>query len=170
MKIFQDRYSKMFRDATRGAGHDASGCPPSASLAGLAGGRVWPWQRRRLVEHISHCSDCAADYRVLTAARSGLLTALEGQAHADKGISGGWRWHTGMAAMAALVVVALSVSMLIQTDVPTPATDNRVLFASEFEPGQAQANHQSDHDRLFTSDFGEAEGTGGKLFRDNFGG
>lgn len=165
MKDFQDRYSSMFRDATR----DAESCPAAESLADLASGRVWLWQRRRLVEHISHCSDCAADYRVLTAARSGLVTALEGQAHSGEGVSDGWRW-SGLTAVAALVMVALSVSILIQTDVSAPATENRVLFASEFELGPSNGNHPSGHDRLFTSDFGEAEGKGGKLFRDDFGG
>lgn len=170
MKDFQDRYSPMFRDATRAAAHDDAGrCPPADSLADLAAGRAWPWQRRRLVEHLSHCSHCADDYRVLTTARGGLVTALEDQAHAGDGIAAGWL-RPGLAAAAALVVVALSVSVMIQTDTPAPLTEDGVLFASEFERSPGRGARQPGQDRLFVSDFGESEGEGAQLFRDDFGG
>lgn len=165
MKDFQDRYSPMFRDATRSGEH----CPAADSLAELAAGRVWPWQRRKLVEHLSHCSDCAGDYHVLTAARSGLVTALEGQGHDGPGIAAGWL-RPGLAGAAALVVVALSVAVLVQTGGPSPASDQGVLFASQFEPGTPQAEPQPGQDRLFTSDFGESQGQNAQLFRDDFGG
>ena len=169
MKDFQDRYSPMFRDATRGATDDANRCPPADSLAALAAGRVWPWQRRKLVEHLSHCSDCADDYRVLTTARGGLVTALDKHGHAGEGLAAGWL-RPGLAASAALVVVALSVSVLLQTDAPAPVAERGVLFASEFERGSRAAEHLPGQDRLFTSDFGESEGQSGRLFRDDFGG
>jgi len=164
MKDFQDRYSPMFRDATRGSEH----CPPAESLAELAAGRLWPWQRRKLVEHLSHCSDCADDYRVLTAARGGLVTALEGHGHAGRGVAAGWL-RPGLVAAAALVV-ALSVSVLVQTGGSSPGADQGVLFASQFEPGPRQAARQPEQERLFTSDFGESQGQNAQLFRDDFGG
>lgn len=165
MKDFQDRYSPMFRDATGGDEQ----CPTSGALADLAAGRTWPWQRRRLVDHVSHCSDCADDYRVLTTARSGLVTTLEEQGHPGEVPSAGWL-RPGLAAAAALVVLALSLSVLVQTDTPAPAAERGVLFASEFEPGPRQAERQPDRDRLFISDFGESEGEAARLFGDDFGG
>lgn len=165
MKDFQDRYSPMLRDATRGA----ENCPPAGSLADLAAGRVWPWRRRKLVEHLSHCSDCADDYRVLTTARDGLVTALEGQGHAGQSVAAGWL-RPGLAAAAALAVVALSVSVLVQTGGPSPASEQGTLFASQFEPGPRQGERPPEQDRLFTSDHGEPEGGEALLFRDDFGG
>ncbi|HMB39908.1 MAG TPA: hypothetical protein VKO85_12595 [Wenzhouxiangellaceae bacterium] len=151
----------MFRGTTR----DAENCPPAEWLAALAAGRAWPWRRRHLAEHLSHCSHCADDYRVLTTARGGLVSALEGQGNAGQDVAAGWL-RPGLVAAAALVVVALSVSVLVQTGGPSAASDPGVLFATQFEPGQRKA----DQDRLFTSDFGESEGEGAQLFRDNFGG
>ncbi|HKL53907.1 MAG TPA: hypothetical protein VJ902_08105 [Wenzhouxiangellaceae bacterium] len=165
MKDFQDRYSPMFRAVTRDAGH----CPPAGSLADLAAGRTWPWQRRRLVEHLSQCSDCSDDYHVLVTARGGLVTALEEQGHDGEGLTGGWL-RPGLVAAAALGVVALSISVLVQSDAPAPVSGHGVLFASEFEHGPGGAERQPGQDRLFISDFGETEGEGGKLFRDDFGG
>lgn len=165
MKNFQDRYSPIFRDSA--CTEDA--CPPAESLADLAAGNAWPWRRRRLVEHLSHCSHCADDYRVLTTARDGLLMALEGQSQADQGLAARWL-RTGMAVTAALVVVALSAAVLVQTGGPSPVSDQGVLFASQFEPGTRQADRQPAPDRLFTSDFGEPDGEGSQLFRDDFGG
>src|SRR6056297_1807302 len=86
MKDFQDRYSSMFRGTTR----DAENCPPAEWLAALAAGRAWPWRRRHLAEHLSHCSHCADDYRVLTTARGGLVSALEGQGNAGQDVAAGW--------------------------------------------------------------------------------
>lgn len=166
MKDFQDQYSPMFRDATRG---DAGHCPSAGSLADLAAGRAWPWQRRRLVKHVAHCSDCADDYRVLTTARGGLITALDGQGHAGDGLMAGWL-RSGLAA-AALVTVAVSVSLMVQTENPVPGTENGALFVSQFEPGARTPQQRlAESDTLFASDFGESRGEDGPLFRDNFGG
>lgn len=165
MKAFQDRYSPMFRDATR----EAEYCPPSESLADLAAGRAWPWRRRRLVGHLARCSDCADDYRVLTAARGGLVTALEGQGHAGEGLAAGWL-RPGLFAAAALVVVGLSVSVMIETDAPAPVVERGVLFASEFERGRSEPRRDARPEHLFTSDFGEPGGEGAQLFSDDFGG
>ena len=169
MKDFQDRYSPMFREATRGATHDAERCPSPDSLAALAAGRAWPWQRRRLVEHLSVCSDCTGDYRVLATARAGLVTALEGQGHAGEGLAAGGL-RPALFAAAALVVVALSVSVMVQTDAPAPVVERGVLFASEFEHGPRESRRHAQPEQLFTSDFGEPDGQGAQLFRDDFGG
>lgn len=169
MKDFQDRYSPMFRDATHDADFDAERCPSPESLAALAAGRAWPWQRRRLVEHLSCCSDCTDDYRVLATARGGLVTALEGHGHAGEGLAAGWL-RPGLVAAAALVVVALSVSVMVQTDSTAPVVERGVLFASEFEQGPRETRHHLRPEQLFTSDFGEPDGQGAQLFRDDFGG
>ena len=168
MKDFQDRYSPMFRDATRGATDNADCCPPAELLAQLAAGRVWPWQRRKLVEHFSHCSDCADDFRVLTTARGGLLTALEGKGHAGKGLTIAWL-RPGLAA-AALVAVTVSLSLLVQTEGPGPIGGSGELFVSQFEPGTRQAQRQPEQDRLFISNFDEPQDRNAPLFRDDFGG
>jgi len=168
MKKFQDRYSPMFRDATCGATHDAGHCPPAELLADLAAGRAWPWRRRRLVEHLSHCSHCADDYRVLTTARDGLVSALEDRCRDDEGVRPGWL-SAGLASAAALVVVALSVSVLVTTDGPSRGPEQGVLFASQFEPVPRAVRSQSPSERVFTSDFGETEGSV-QLFRDDFDG
>lgn len=156
MKDFQDRYSPMFRVATRGEAQ----CPPAESIADLAAGRAWPWRRRRLVEHLSQCSDCADDYRTLTTARDGLVTALERHGHSGQGLAARWM-RPGLAAAAALVVVALSVSVLVQTADRSPVVDSGVLFASEFERAPHQDERQPGEERLFASDFGEPDGDGG---------
>ncbi len=164
MKDFQDRYSPMFRDATRGGAQ----CPPAELLADLAAGRVWPWQRRRLAEHLSNCSDCADDYRVLTTARGGLVTALD-DTRAGNLAGSASAWLRPSLAAAALVVVALSVSVLVQTSAPAPSAEHGVLFASHFEPSPYGTERKPEQDRLFTSDFGETEGEGTPLFHDDFG-
>lgn len=165
MKDFQNRTSPMFRKFTR----DCADCPPAESLADLAAGRTWPWRRRRLVEHLSHCSDCTDDYRVLTTARGGLHAALDGYAQPAEGLATRWM-RPGLVAAAAMVVVALSVSVLLQTGGSSPASDQGMLFASQFEPGPRQAQRQPEQERLFTSDFGEPASKGRQLFRDDFGG
>lgn len=164
MKDFQDRYSLMFRDAAGGA----ENCPRAGSLADLAAGRAWPWRRRRLIQHLSHCSDCVDDYRVLTMARDGLVTALERQAHAGEGpVAARWK-RPGLAAAAVLAMVAISVSVLLESGSRSPVSEPGAMFAGEPAPGRADL--QPDQDRLFNSDFGEPEGRGAQLFSDDFGG
>lgn len=161
MKDFQDRYSAVFRRATRKAGH----CPSSEALARLAAGRAWPWQRRRLVDHLGRCSDCADDYRVLAAARGGLTGALEAHADSSPGDAPAWL-RPGLAALALAGVTALGIAVLVETGDPSRASGQDMLFVSQFEPGSSQPVQ----DRLFSSDFGDAEGAGAPLFRDDFGG
>lgn len=166
MKDFQGRFSPMFRRA----GTDQS-CPSASGLADLAADRAWPWQRRRLVDHLSHCSECADDYQVLTIARDGLLLAMEDHAQSRGGIGlVGWM-RSGMVSAAAIAVLALGLSVLVHTGGPGPVDESGILFASEFEP-QARRGGDSNSvpERLFSSDFGEPDGEGVQLFRDDFGG
>ena len=165
MKDFQNRYSQMFRDSTR----EPDQCPSAESLADLAAGRTWPWQRRRLVEHLGDCSHCADDYRVLTTARGGVLAALENHGYSGEGLAIQWM-RPALVATAAMGVAALGIAVVLQTGGSNPASDHAVLFASQFEPSQRQAEHAPGHDRLFTSDFGEPDGESAQLFRDDFGG
>lgn len=170
MKEFQDRFSAMFHRSTASAGDCADHCPPAGDLSDLAAGRTWPWRRRRLVEHLSHCSACADDFRVLTTARGGLVTALENHTRDSAGAAPAWL-RPGLAAAALAVFTALGITVLVETGGPGPAAETGVTLASEFEPRHArQAQRAGTGERLFSSDFGESEGDGGRLFRDDFGG
>lgn len=157
MKAFQDRYSTVFRRAT----WHADRCPPSEALARLAAGRAWPWQRRRLVDHLGRCSDCADDYRVLAAARGGLIGALEAHAGAAPGAAPAWL-RPGLAAAALAGITALGIAVLVETDGPGPWAGPDML-ASHGAVSPAD-------DRVFKSDFGEPKPDEGPLFRDDFGG
>lgn len=165
MKAFQNKYSATFRRATP----DNQACPPAESLARLAAGRVWPWQRRNLVDHLAHCSDCADDFHVLTVARPGLTAALETHTRDSAGLAPAWL-RPGMAVAAVAVVATLAVTVLVETGGRSPVSEQGVLFASEFEPGPRPAGRTSDQDRVFTSDFGDSERRDARLFRDDFGG
>ena len=164
MRNFQDRYSAMFRRAMR----DGGDCPTAESLARLAAGRAWPWQRRRLTDHLGRCSACADDYRVLAAARDGLIGVLE--AHAGASSHGAAAWlRPGLAAAALAGVVALGIAVLVETAGPGPWSD-----ADRLASHDAAADHGRPpapaEDRVFKSDFGEPESAERPLFRDNFGG
>ncbi|MFO7762707.1 MAG: hypothetical protein R6V61_03110 [Wenzhouxiangellaceae bacterium] len=162
MKDFQQRYSAVFRRAARKADH----CPSGDSLAMLAAGRAWPWQRRRLVDHIGRCGDCADDYRVLAAARSGLLDALEAHAGPASGHAPAWL-PSGLAAAALAGVTALGIAVLVETGAPDSwsVSDTVAISDAERSPG---GRGQSE-DTLFKSDFGASEAADVPLFRDDFG-
>lgn len=156
----------MFRRTTRAS---SEACPPAESLARFAAGRVWPWQRRNLVDHLTQCSDCADDFHVLTVARPRLTAALETHARDSTGPAPAWL-RPGMAVAAVAVVATLAVTVLVETGGRNPVSEQGVLFASEFERAPRPAGRATDQDRLFTSDFGESESRGAQLFRDDFGG
>ena len=166
MKNFQDRYSTMFRRAEREADH----CPPGESLARLAAGRAWPWQRRRLVDHLGRCSDCADDYRVLATARDGLTDALESgqETRGTVGLSPVWL-RSGFAAAALAGVAALGIIVLLETGGPGPWSASDTMAANGVDSSRGEPGAGND-DRLFKSNFGEPEPTDGPLFRDDFGG
>lgn len=170
MDNIQDRYSTSYR---RGNRPDGCACPPSGALADLAAGRAWPWQRRRLVEHLGSCNDCADDYRVLTRARGGLVGALEelGRANGNRTLPG---LRPALAAAALAAFVALGAAVLLESGAPGPVAEPGAIFAGEFESAQARrANVTSPSDEVvFRSDFqGDfADGDGGRVFSDDFGG
>jgi len=166
MNDFQDRYSTMFRRATR----EADPCPPGESLANLAAGRAWPWQRRRLADHLGRCSDCADDYRVLTTARAGLIGALETQAGEAPGNVSNWL-RPGLAAVALAGVTALAIAVLVGTGGPGAWSEPDMIAANGLEPRQDRhAALAPSEDRVFKSDFGGPEPADAPLFRDDFGG
>lgn len=161
MKNFQDRYSAVFRRATRKTGH----CPSGDALARLAAGRAWPWQRRRLADHIGRCRDCADDYRVLATARSGLLQALE--AHAGRASGGVPAWlRPGLAAAALAGVTALGIAVLVETGAPGFWSAPDTMAASDAE--RSPDGRGQPEDTLFKSDFGASESADVPLFRDDF--
>jgi len=164
MKDFQNRYSAIFRRAVGRPGT----CPPADALASLAAGRAWPWRRRRLAGHLSRCSRCADDYRVLVAARGGLIGALEAQAGGASGQAPGWL-RTGLAAGALAGITALGIAMLVETGSPGPWSGPDTMAANGFESSAGQPPAGAE-DRVFNSDFGEPEPADAPLFRDNFGG
>ena len=164
MKNFQDRYSAMFRRAMR----DGDDCPTAESLVSLAAGRAWPWQRRRLTEHLSNCSDCADDYRALATARDGLIGVLE--AHAGASSRGAAAWlRPGLTAAALAGVAALGIAVLFETAGPGLWSDADTLASRDAAAGHGRHPSPAE-DRLFKSDFGEPGSAERPLFRDDFGG
>ncbi|MDT8438991.1 MAG: hypothetical protein RQ729_08300 [Wenzhouxiangellaceae bacterium] len=131
-------------------------CPDGARLARLAQGRVWPWQRRELIDHIAECADCAEDYRAVRMARDGLVQAL-GLPDPELGREGAFpplAWLTGAAA--APVLAVLLHASLDPSSTPSafdPATDR--LFASDFDGARGKAADVP-ADVLFASDFDES--------------
>ena len=166
MKNFQNRYSAMFRCAPR----DVDDCPTAESLARFAAGRAWPWQRRRLTDHLGRCSDCADDYRVLAMARDGLTDALESgrETRGTVGLSPVWL-RSGFAAAAVAGVAALGIIVLVETGGPGPWNPSDSMAANGAASSRGEPGVGND-DRLFKSNFGEPEPTDGPLFRDDFGG
>jgi len=166
MKDLQDRYSTMLRRASRRADQ----CPPGEALAALSAGRVWSWQRRRLIEHIGCCSDCADDYRVLTMARAGLIDALETHAGDVPDNVSNWL-RPGLAAIALAGFTALAIAVLVGTGGPGAWSEPDMIAANGVE--SRQGRHKAvapGEDRVFKSDFGEPSQVDGPLFRDDFGG
>ena len=166
MKDFQNRYSAMFRRAEREAGH----CPSGESLARLVAGRAWPWQRRRLVDHLGRCSACADDYRVLAMAGDGLTDALESGQETRGTVSLAPVWlRSGFAVAALAGVAALGIAVLLETGGPGPWNPSDTMAANGVESSSGEPGADDD-DRLFKSNFGEPEAVDGPLFRDDFGG
>ena len=164
MNNSQDRYSAMFRRATR----DGDDCPTAESLVSLAAGRAWPWERRRLTDHLGRCSACADDYRAVATARDGLIGVLE--AHAGVSSRGAAAWlRSGVTAAALAGVAALGIAVLVETAGPGLWSDADRLASHEAAAGHGRHRSQAE-DRLFKSNFGEPEAVDGPLFRDDFGG
>jgi len=141
-------------------------CPESGSLARLAAGQAWPWQRRRLAAHLAGCAHCADEYRTLLAARDGLRDAL---GLTPGGATAGDRLPRLVpAGVAAVAVAALSAALVFNTDPenrphPAPAADT--IFASNFDPKPAPVDPEGagrrdpSGDVLFRSDFDETSGS-----------
>lgn len=150
-------------------------CPPSARIAALAVGRVWPWQRRRLVDHLATCPACAADYRVLDTARDGLQSALQSHEAAPRAGAAFGRFGFAAAALVAVVVGGF----LLSNDPGTIRTPGQpgagtatpdAIFSSAFEPGERPAsNTEGDSDTLFRSDFSPPRERRKGTFSDGFG-
>lgn len=138
-------------------------CPESADLAELAGGRPWPWQRRRLVNHLASCPHCASDFQTLLAMRGGLHDAL-GAPRPGERSRVGWLAAFGTAgACAAVLVAVLLLPQGMERNAPV-STESDLLFASDFAPGTRQRADET----LFSGDF---DGPGSDhLFESNFGG
>jgi hypothetical protein len=166
MSEHDTKLSRLYRRTRQSADH----CPDSAALADLAGGRVWPWQRRKLLGHLSTCSHCAAEMRSLLAIQGGLHDAL-GVARPSMLGRPGWMAAFGTAgACAAALAVILLLPGHDRVDAPT-APGKDLLFASTFAEGAAGTTndtlfrgdfdgdfHDNGPDRLFASDFGEPLG------------
>ena len=158
-----DRETRRLADRYRAHHADGRACPESRSLARLAEGRAWPWQRRRLTDHLAGCAHCAGEYRTLLAARDGLRDALGVTPRGD----GGPGWLSGLApAGAAAFAIAAVCAVLVFHEGPgtrpdpSPATDT--IFASSFGPDRAPvdpegaAHRDPAGDVLFRSDFDRA--------------
>ncbi len=172
MSELDPRWRPLYRRHT--AAPDA--CPTGERLAGLAAGRIWPWQRRRLVAHLTACTDCADDVRVLLDARAGLEAAFAAHHAALKPAAESrparpWQpllRPLPLAATAAAAAVALAVVFLPRPDPQTSrqlAGDDLIL-ANDFEISIAR----NEDPLLFQSSFDGAPDPEPALFKDNFGG
>lgn len=153
MNEFQQKVSEMYRATPV----DDRDCPPSEQLARWLEGRLWPWQRRALLEHVSTCSDCADAVQLVLHAEDGLCETL-GVRRA--GATPAWRPVLGFGAAAS---TALLAAWLLLPMSPVPAPDMHsnagdALFASNFDdvtagrtPGPAP--RKTGQDILFQSDF-----------------
>lgn len=152
-----------------------SPCPSSKRLAALASGQIWPWQRRSLVDHLAGCPACAADYRVLDAARDGLQSAL--RSHLPGRRAGPAFGRFGFAAVALVAVVAGGLLFSTHSDLvrsPGQASDAGAapdaIFSSAFEPAERPAaNARNDSDTLFHSNFSAPQNQRDGTFSDGFG-
>lgn len=141
---------------------EARDCPDSESMARVAAGEAWPWQRRRVAAHVSKCSHCAAEYRTLLAARDGLRDALGLAPHASS--AGNWLRGPAVAGVAAVAVVAIVASIAV-TESPEPldpsstrvaSSGTETIFSSSFGGDVQQGAAGTEAPRpevLFSSDF-----------------
>ncbi|MFU8878276.1 MAG: hypothetical protein ACNA7E_09055, partial [Wenzhouxiangellaceae bacterium] len=135
-----------YREATRDRNHHAA-CPPGDQLSRLAGGWLWPWQRRQLTRHLSHCSSCSADLQAVMKVREDLAAALG--THNEQAAPAFLR--PALAGLAVAVTLGLAVSLVsLPGHGPTPDHGGSMAaFTTDSGNGDA--------DRIFTSDFGESQ-------------
>ena len=147
----------------------AGDCPSAEQLSALATGRLWPWQRRRLVAHLGRCSSCAADFQILARLRHSLESALEGPRSATSSRRPVPTFVSGLAGAAAFAVMALGVVAWIDhsPNGPGATAETDVIFANRFEPAADAAERRDD--TLFKSDFGGPNAEP-RVFVDSFGG
>jgi|GEM_PF-2194103 len=148
-----------YREATRDRSNHAA-CPPGDRLARLAGGWLWPWQRRQLTRHLTHCSACSSDLQAVMQVREDLATALG--THNEQAAPAFLR--PALASLAVAVTLGLAISLIsLPGHGPTPDHGGS-MAASTMDSGNGDA------DRIFTSDFGDSQREPAPLFRDDFNG
>ncbi|MDT8410403.1 MAG: hypothetical protein RQ741_12435 [Wenzhouxiangellaceae bacterium] len=152
------RLSQTYRRAAGVGAGCGSNCPASTRLSDLSEGRLWSWQRRALLAHLSTCSHCADDYRSLLSAREGLQQALMGVAAPRGHGIGSWLTGAGTAAAAVALLAVVVLSPETQAPPSTPVADNGhgVIFSSDFDAGREPGDSENaSDDLLFSSNFGD---------------
>jgi len=153
----QDR--KLTQLYRQGAGTNNPDCPDSSMLARLADGRIWPWQRRRLVAHLGRCTACADDYQVVSRARAGLTDALAGFETPTTSL------RPALIGLATAGLVALAVVLVAPPE--RPVFDHGMASHSG---SVERADPSPEADVLFSSNFDHAPAESRALFRDDFDG
>lgn len=147
----------------RHSAHATGDCPSSARLAALAEGRLWPWQRWQILDHLSECRDCSRETAVLLEVQPGVTEALT----PERGVTP-WSW--ALLAPAAVAAAVLIIASLHTIREPHNAIEAQAstLFASDFGSTSGSANTT---DRVFYSDFDrQPDAADDRLFTGDFDG
>jgi Putative zinc-finger len=70
MRLSKEELSRLYREQTRRAAGNHDGCLSSETLLRAFAGEISDPERERVAEHLSMCSDCAAEYRLIISLRS----------------------------------------------------------------------------------------------------
>lgn len=163
----------------------AAACPDSGSLVRLAENRLWWPTRKRLLQHLTECSTCADDYRVMRQAALDMRNALTRSAASGNRVPG---WLPPLTAvlsaqrpmrpvmLAASMLLAVSALMLM-TSVSRQHSDDDAMLAERTAQSMPIAAVSATDDVLFRSDFDSSqishqrnESVQQEVFADSFGG
>jgi len=163
----------------------ATACPDSCSLVRLAENRLWWPARKRLLQHLTECSACADDYRVMRQAALDMRSALFIPAASGNRAPG---WLPSLTAvftaqrpmrpvmLAASVLLAVSALMLM-TSASRQHSDDDAMLADRAAQSMPFAAVSAADDVLFRSDFDSSQVAGQRggsaqqeVFSDGFGG
>lgn len=163
----------------------AAACPDSGSLVRLAENRLWWPARKRLLQHLTECSACTDDYRVMRQAALDMRNALTTSAASDNRESG---WLPSLTAvftaqgamrpvmLAASMLLAVSALMLM-TSVSRQHSNDDAMLADRTAQSMPIAAVSAADDVLFRSDFDSSQvadqrrgSAQQEVFADSFGG
>lgn len=163
----------------------AKTCPDSGSLVRLADNRLWWPARKRLLRHLSECSACADDYRVMRQAALDMRSVLSTAATSGNRAPG---WLPSLTAvftaqrpmrqvmLAASMLLAVSALMLM-TSLSRQHSNDDAMLADRTAQSMPIAAVSAADDVLFRSDFDSSQvadqrngSAQQEVFADSFGG